>query len=475
MASYRVKLDSIKCIQPRSAGQYHDTITVFFYATPAGKTPADAMQLKSPLGIRHPSRMNVHFGPGSSHTFKRNDTAFGYGQNFDWELRVDLPDDSTANWDVGIVVWNDRDIDDPFAVTKLITALTLAAAGGAAGLALAGGQEKTLGAFIAAAAKGVGGEVIKKIVESFFAEWPKCQGIVFRKDLVWNPANFGENVGSMTLTSDEIDTVPDGCRQPEYQVGLTVESLWIPQFGTSDEVRTKTYYADKAPAKKRWNGRWYESLSAPMISVGIEPSAQGGPSDYRVAVREEAPYRRSRRTVIDGIFDPVPEVTRYDLPYTGRIVNAQATGKPVGSVSEGIRTERSLGQRSIATTASIAALSQEAGSLLMRGELGSDLLSTFRGQDSLTAIWSGEAMTTFNDPSRVDLDTIEEVVGAAFTESGATLYIPEIELVLRLYEVEEELETGLVRRWGPILRYFREARAGATLADVQMGRYKLVL
>jgi hypothetical protein len=134
MPTYKLKLDTLRCIQPRSAGQYHDTVTVLFYACPAGKLPSDQQKLLSPIGIRGP-RMDIHFGPGYSYKFERNDRAFGSGRNFDWEVLVDLPEDSVANWEVGIVVFNDRDVDDPYAATKFITAVALAGASGAVGAA----------------------------------------------------------------------------------------------------------------------------------------------------------------------------------------------------------------------------------------------------------------------------------------------------------------------------------------------------
>ncbi|MCT0208666.1 hypothetical protein KQ305_13235 [Synechococcus sp. CS-1332] len=425
------------------------------------------MTLSSALGITNGPRIDPHFGPGDSFALVRDDNAWGYGRNIDWELVVDLPDDSLANWDVSIMLWNNRGIDDPYAVTKLVTALGLAAAGGAAGLALGGETTKTFAAYVAAAAKGLGGEAIKKIVNSFFADWPECTGIVFKRSLPWNRDNFGQSVGSLILESDPIDEVPEGCHRPRYQVDITVTSETLPRFGTSEKLRKRRYYAVQAPARRQWLGTWFDALSSASIGVTIRPSSQGGPDFYSVEIKEDAQYPNgSRGQVIDKSYDPVTELNLRDAFYSGTVITAEATGMTNGMVHTPLIQEFLRDIETAALWRGAASVSNLTGSV-------SDLMlsSSSQHSDFFEPVRTGQAEQTFRNETGVNRRVIAEVVYTAVTEEGATLYIEEHGITLRLYTVEDIMESGEVRRWGPILRYYRKPRIEATVADVQLGQY----
>ncbi|MCT0207734.1 hypothetical protein [Synechococcus sp. CS-1332] len=431
------------------------------------------MRLSSPLGITNGPRIDPHFGPGDSFALIRDDNAWGYGRNIDWELVVDLPDDSLANWDVSITLWNIRGVDDPYAVTKLVTALGVAAAGGAAGLALGGEQTKNFAAYVAAAAKGLGGEAIKKIISSFFADWPKCTGIVFRKTLTWNRDNFGQStaVGSLTLESEPIDEVPEGCHQPRYQMDITVTSESMPQFGTSEKLRKRRYHAVQVPARREWIGTWFDSMSSPFTAVTIRPSPQGGPSLYSVEIKEEAHYPNgSRELIIQNTYDPVTELDWRDGFYSGKIIVAKATGMTNATVQTELTEHLLQDNETAALWKGAASVSNLTGSV-------SDVLlgSSSQHSDIFELVRTGQAKKTFTSETRVNRRVVAEVVFSAVTEGGATLYIEEYGITLRLYTVEDIMESGEVRRWGPILRYYRKPRIEATVADVQLGKYTLLI
>jgi hypothetical protein len=327
----------------------------------------------------------------------------------------------------------------------------------------------------------MGGEALQQVVELFIDDWPKCVGMVFQRSLFWNAANFAENVGRMTLESGVIDAVPEGCHQPRYEMDVDVEAVSQWQFGASEQV-TRTYSAVPVPGGDFWLGNWYEGPSSPFVGVGIERSTQGGPSDYRVSIREEAAYRRSRKMIVEGVFDPVPEVVRYDLPYRGETKSATATGAEIYEEpgrQTGTRTwsrGRALGSQ-WRTTVESGAL--QIGTLLMANDCRSQLLNSFRSIENLRAVWAGEDVQPVRDLDRddwirMDMDALERVIGMSITEEGASLYIPQHNILLRLYWVHEVNARGRRRRVGPLIRYVRDANFKASVADLQLDKHRIV-
>lgn len=469
MARYRVKLDAIHCLQSTSAGQYNDTLTVLFAIKPAHQGAPDAdMVLNSPLGMRG-KRLDIRFAPGTSHKLVRQDSAFGYGRNFDWELTVDIPEDSDANWIVEVLLVNDRDIDDPYAITKLLTGLGLAAGTGGAGALFGKGDISTFGSLLVGAAKGLGGEALKQLVGSLFKTWPKCSGrAVFRLELPWNRHNFGASVGTTTFESKQLDAVPNGCHQPKYLVDLTVEPLTTPSFGKSPSIRKSTYQAVQAPALTQWHGTWHDNIHGPLITVTIGPSAQGGPRDHEVRISEAVMHQGKRHIIIAKTYPQVAEHTRNDLFYSGKIVEATPTGIVQIEDGPGQLTQKTgspLVQQAVSPL-----LWKGAGSIGERTGTVSDVLSSFQRPETLEAVWKGEAASTFQEPRSLDAVYLDEVVGTVVTEPGATLYIPEHEITLRLYNHTMYLDTGEVMTSGPLLRYYRKFGLSASLADVQLGQ-----
>ncbi|WP_157033701.1 hypothetical protein [Belnapia moabensis] len=77
----------------------------------------------SPLGMRGP-RLDIFFLPGATHRFIR--TQFSAGTDLDWMLEWDVEDGDDGFYKIAVEPWNDRDVKDPYLLTRVLLAAGVA-------------------------------------------------------------------------------------------------------------------------------------------------------------------------------------------------------------------------------------------------------------------------------------------------------------------------------------------------------------
>ena len=476
MARFQFTLNSVTCEQPRSAGQYHDAVALLFSVSKPAQAPEPDGLLVAPLGLQGPRYTHL-FGPGYTHSLAPNPSTFGPGFDRPWSLEIDLPE-SGRNRELSIVIVNQRHVKDPYKFTKTVTALALAAgfgAAGGAGLKLAG---KGFAAVIAGALSGVAGEGIKKLFEGLFGDWPECAGLVFKRTLTINLSDLEELANPVTLQSEVLDAVPEGCRQPRYTVKMSFKSVESMRLRDPEKVVSRRYVPLEAPAKRHWAGRWSSSISSPWAAVIIEPSVQGlisnrvdGAPAYKVTVTERVRRQGGSTRLLEArVFEPVFAESRRDLPYHGDEIKGEWKGSYRSRVEGSSRGLAVRVRNRSRVEAAVHELAAQGATLTAVDSTAAQLLRSVGSANVLRETWS-DALAPFNPTAEFTSDVIEGLVARSVTEPGATLVIPDEQISLRLYTVHETMGDGSVRR-SVVMRYSRGARLEATRADFEMAKYR---
>jgi hypothetical protein len=478
MMQLRFRLLNLQCIRQRSQGEYGDTLIVGLMLGRRRQGDADitpVAQLASQLGMRGP-RADIVFQPGGTHDFKRTD--FSAGTDLDWVLDWDVEDDDDTEWVVNLQIWNDREVKDPYTLTRALTVVGLVASGVGAGAAIkASGAAGVTGFLLSLGSKGAF-KGFEKAFDAMIGDWPKCAGPVFAYQWRYRANEWLMRQGRDKMRSAYAMAGGEGCGNPEYILEYEVERRDKPLlFGPKPAPALQAVWLPyHASGSRDWAGAWRSMTSRrpqDLVTATVVPSEDKSDT-WDVMISEVIGVENG--TVVDATVHGVAEKLLFDLTTYDHDAWAERA-----LVSEGtmIRTDLEAARSGLKLqnmlealqTIELGASGPEMAAELKRTLFQNDKVPLYRKQAKdfvfVTRGDSWEARSVEVKLPLVDKNEIEARFPAERFHVAA-LELPEQEAVLMLYARAVEVAKGTWRSDQPFIRYIRAAHNGFTPADIML-------
>lgn len=464
MRTLRFKLDSITCNAKAMPGDYADTLnmTLWLYRRDHGAGDDDWQELGkmgSPLGTRGP-RWDIFFLPGVRYQFVR--TGFLPGTDLDWEFEWQVEDDDNSDYKVAFEVWNDRDVDDPYLLTRVLLSIGVAAGGVAASVALGKAFKEGFAAIFAKFGEKIAGKGLDALLQGLVDDWPDCAGLVYAREWEHKADEWATREGSHSRGSQRLGAPPEGCGAPDYDVAYTISREEAPpQFPSVPKARRSTWVPRPVPGGNDWIGEWSDVAGVPWITVAVAHTAVA--DQYRVQVDEVVAPDREK--VVGVIADQVGEEDLMPPAWNGPLLPAEADlGPNVTQPMEGPVPERMGGP--------------QAGTIDPGGAVPKEMKGRTPGN-----VGGGAAPAPAPPgPPKVEggfllknglLTRVDSEMATFRALKSATLRLRAEQVTLVLYDLVELVDSR-ERTTGPFLRYLRAGGGVATAADMMLARHSLL-